>query len=160
MVLRKVEGAGDGGRVDRSRGQGRAEGGFPRGETGRSNSCARIARLGRRVEKGRKEEEKKEDEDALKTELAEWNNNIKMDRAGPQVLRYTATRGKDVAAGAGWRRQEEGGTGGNTDRRRLTVTQEAFSSFPNHPNFALGIAQGESIRGHPRLALFHPAIST
>lgn len=59
MVLRKVEGAGDGGRVDRSRGQGRAEGGFPRGETGRSNSCARIARLGRRVEKGRKEEEKK-----------------------------------------------------------------------------------------------------
>jgi len=74
-----------------------------------------------------------------------------MDRAGPEVLRYTATKGKDVAAG---QRGKTGGEGGsNTDWRRLTVTQEAFSSFPNHPNFALGIAQGESIRGHPRLTL-------
>lgn len=33
------------------------------------------------------------------------------------------------------------------------MTQEAFSSFPNRPNFALGTAQSESIRGHhPRLA--------
>lgn len=76
-----------------------------------------------------------------------------MDRARPQVLRYTATKEKDVAAGRGMRTGTGEGERGNMDRRRLTVTQEAFSSFPNHPNFALGIAQGESIHGHPRLAL-------
>lgn len=77
-----------------------------------------------------------------------------MDRAGTQVLRYTSTKGKMWPRGGGGRQEVGGGGRGcNTDRRRLTVTQEAFSSFPNHPNFALGIAQGESIRGHPRLAL-------
>lgn len=70
-----------------------------------------------------------------------------MDRAEPQVLRYMATKGKDEVV----ERVAEGES--NTDRRRLTVTQEAFSSFPNRPNFALGTTQSESIRDHPRLAL-------
>lgn len=43
---------------------------FTWGETGRSNSCARIARLGRREARERERRGKKRDEDALKTELA------------------------------------------------------------------------------------------
>lgn len=69
MVLRKVEGASDGGGwIGPGNGEGRKMV-FTRGETGRSNSCARIARLGRREARERERREK-EDEDALKTELA------------------------------------------------------------------------------------------
>lgn len=72
-----------------------------------------------------------------------------MDR-GVSVLRYMTRERKDVIGVGGPERK----TGGNTDRRRLTVTQEAFSSFPNHPNFALGTAQSQSIHGHPCVSSF------
>lgn len=70
MVLRKVEGASDGGGwIGPGGGEGRKMV-FTRGETGRSNSCARIARLGRREARERERKREKQDEDALKTELA------------------------------------------------------------------------------------------
>lgn len=75
MVLRKVEGAGDGGGWIGSEGGKERKVDFTEGKTGRSNSRARIARLGRRREteglrKRERERErgKKGNEDALKTE--------------------------------------------------------------------------------------------
>lgn len=115
MVLRKVEGAsGGGGWIGPGSEEGRKMV-FTREETGRSNSCARIARLGRREARERERRREKEDEDALKTELA--RNEIIILRwiereRGSKFFGTRRRRGKSGLRGTGEGDREVIRTGG------------------------------------------------